>query len=140
VITNRDHLRAGPALAEKLGAKLAGPAGEQETFPIACDRYLGEGDVVVPGMSVVTFEGSKTPGELGLVLEGTTLVTGDLIRGQRAGRLNLLPDAKLTDRARAAASVKRLLALNRLEAVLVGDGWPVFRGGYARLKELCEGL
>jgi hypothetical protein len=25
-----------------------------------------------------------------------------------------------------------------LEAVLVGDGWPVFRDGRARLRELCD--
>src|SRR6185503_1208369 len=91
----------------------------------------------VPGLKVVELHGSKTPGELALVLEETTLITGDLIRGQRGGVLNLLPDAKLKDRAQALASVKALLEAHpRIDAVLVGDGWPIFRDGRARLEDL----
>jgi hypothetical protein len=75
-----------------------------------------------------------------LLLEGDTLVTGDLIRGQRAGRLNLLPDAKLADRALAIRSLERLAQHKQIEAVLVGDGWPIFRAGAAALDELLQGL
>jgi hypothetical protein len=63
-------------------------------------------------------------------------VVGDLIRGQRAGRLNLLPDVKLGDKALALASLGALARRSSIEAVLVGDGWPVFRGGSAALLEL----
>jgi len=84
--------------------------------------------------------GSKTPDELAFLVEDTTLLTGDLLRGQVGGRLNLLPDAKLKDAARARASVRGLLARTRIDAVLVGDGWPVFRGGHAALKELVAAL
>jgi uncharacterized Zn-binding protein involved in type VI secretion len=97
---------------------------------------LSDGDELVPGLCVIELHGSKTPGELALVLEGTTLITGDLVRGHALGRLNLLPDAKLGDRAAALASVRRLAALERIEAVLVGDGWPIARDGHARLNEL----
>ena len=82
--------------------------------------------------------GSKTLGELALVLEGTTLVTGDLIRAHEGGRLCLLPDAKLTDSDAARSSVRRLAALPGIEAVLVGDGWPVFRHGAETLRELVD--
>ena len=83
---------------------------------------------------------SKTPGELALLVDDTTLITGDLVRAHRAAALTMLPDAKLVDRARAVDSVRRLAALERVEAVLVGDGWPVFRDGHRALAELARSL
>ncbi|MBL8954422.1 MAG: MBL fold metallo-hydrolase [Myxococcaceae bacterium] len=137
VLTNSEHVRAAAALQAAFGARVYGPRGEREKFPLACDRWLSHGEEVVPGLESFELDGSKTPGELALLLDGTTLITGDLIRAQRAGRLNLLPDAKLKDKAKALASVKALLeAAPKLDAVLVGDGWPVFRDGRARLLEL----
>ncbi|HEX4477133.1 MAG TPA: hypothetical protein VH142_18710, partial [Polyangiaceae bacterium] len=76
------------------------------------------------------------PGELALVLDGTTLITGDLVRAHSGGALTLLPDAKLADRALAIDSLRRLVALDAIDAVLPGDGWPVFRGGHQVLSEL----
>ena len=136
VITNSDHTRAAAELAARFGAELAGPAGERGQLPFACARWLSEGEELVAGLQAIELHGSKTPGELALVLEQTTLITGDLVRGQALGRLNLLPDAKLADRAAALASVRRLAALEQIEAVLVGDGWPIARNGHARLLEL----
>jgi hypothetical protein len=83
--------------------------------------------------------GSKTPGELALVLEKATLITGDLVRGQMGGQLNLLPDKKLEDRTRAIASVKRIHdEYPEIDTVLVGDGWPVFHDGRRALAALCS--
>ncbi len=66
------------------------------------------------------------------------LITGDLVRGHMGGKLNLLPDAKLTDHAQAIASVQRILdAYPDIETVLVGDGWPVFHDGRRALAALC---
>ena len=136
VLTSSDHVRGAVELAAATGAVVMGPAGERSGFPIPCDRFLEDGDEVVGGLTAFALDGSKTPGELALVLDGSTLVTGDLVRAHRGGGLDLLPDAKLTDRAAAIASVRRLAALPGIEAVLVGDGWPVFRGGPAALAEL----
>jgi glyoxylase-like metal-dependent hydrolase (beta-lactamase superfamily II) len=136
VITNSDHVRASEALRSDFGAKLAGPAAERATFPIACDRWLADGEEVVPGLVALALEGSKTPGELALVLEETTLITGDLVRAHRAGSLMLLPDAKLKDATAARSSVARLAALQKIETVLVGDGWSLFGGGRAALEKL----
>jgi hypothetical protein len=36
--------------------------------------------------------------------------------------------------------VRRLAALPDVQAVIVGDGWPVFREGGARLAELAAAL
>lgn len=139
VVTNSDHLRASVALAALTGATLAGPLGERGSGLLPCTRWLEDGESVVPGLVALSLEGSKTPGELALVLEETTLITGDLVRAHQGGRLDVLPDAKLADRAAARRSLARLAALPQIEAVLVGDGWPVFRGGHDRLREALEG-
>ena len=138
VITNSDHTRAAAALAESSGARVLGPVAEKAGLD--CDAWLDDGDEVVPGLEVMAMRGSKTPGELALLLEETTLITGDLVRAHEGGRLCLLPAAKLADEAAAIESLRRLAALPRVEAVLPGDGWPIFRDGARALAELCESL
>ncbi len=139
ICTNSDHVRATLRIAEISGAKVMGPAAEQSTFPIDCTRWLKEGDEVFPGLRVLEMAGSKTPGELALLLGDTTLITGDLIRCHIGGALCLLPDAKLSDKESALASVKRLLDFPKLDSILPGDGWPVFNGAKDRLTELIKG-
>lgn len=136
VLTNSDHVRDAAKIAAEHDAAVYGPAGERDTFPIDCGRWLEDGDEVVPGLLALSMAGSKTPGELALLLEDTTLITGDLVRAHEGGRLCLLPDAKLRDRTAAVESAQRLAALPGIEAVLTGDGWPVFRDGSSRLREL----
>ncbi len=135
-ITNSDHVRAAKELAASFGAKIAGPAGERGALGIECDRWLAQGDLLVDGLETLVLHGSKTPGELAFLLEETTLITGDLVRAHAGGRLDRLPDAKLADREAALASIRGLLAHERVDAILVGDGWPVFRGARALLEEL----
>jgi hypothetical protein len=138
VVTNSDHVRAASELATLFDAKIAGPAGEETGFPIACDRWLTDGDEVVPGLIALEMRGSKTPGELALLLGEHTLITGDLVRAHDGGSLTLIPDAKLGNAKEARASVARLLDYRGVDAVLVGDGYPIFRDGHARLAELVE--
>jgi hypothetical protein len=140
VVTNSDHVRDSIRLAENTGAQLVGPSQEANNFPVECTRLLTDGDEVVPGMSVLELEGSKTPGELALLLEGSTLITGDLIRAHEGGALCLLPEEKLSNKRKAIASLQRLTLLPELEAVLPGDGWPVFRDAKLLLQELLMKL
>ena len=139
VFTNSDHVRAGGDLAE-LNPKMAGPAAEQATFPIRCDRWLSEGDEVLPGLVTRELHGSKTPGELALILEGTTLIAGDLLRAHRANQLMLLPLEKgIKDPALVIESVRRLAESEPpIEHILVGDGWCLFGDGRRRLQELSK--
>jgi glyoxylase-like metal-dependent hydrolase (beta-lactamase superfamily II) len=140
VITNSDHIRATQEIAQTTGAKIAGPQAEQTTFPFQCDRWLTDGDEIVPGLEVLALQGSKTPGELALLLEDTILMTGDLVRAHRANALMMLPDAKLQDRTAAIASIHRLADLEQIESVLVGDGWPIFQDGHLYLQSLLASL
>jgi len=136
VVTNSDHARDTDRLRKELGAEVIGPLAEKGNFPFPCDRWASHQAEIVPGLLAYELHGSKTPGELALLLEETTLITGDLIRAHHAGTLMLLPDSKLEDKARAVASVRSLLEFTKIDAVLVGDGWSVFHGGHGRLEAL----
>lgn len=138
VITNSDHVRASSVISEKTGAQIAAPRGEQDSFPIPVHRWLTDGEEIVPGLEAIELHGSKTPGELALLLQDTTLITGDLVRAHQAGALMILPAGKLSDRTQAISSVQRLAAFSQIETVLVGDGWSVFHHGHQRLQELSE--
>jgi hypothetical protein len=139
IVTNSDHVRDATRLAQHYGATLLGPGAERDSFPVPCTGWLSEGDEPVPGLRVIEMQGSKTPGELALVLEQTTLITGDLVRGQVAGALNLLPEAKLADRSRAVESVRRIVdAYPTMDVILVGDGWPLFHEGRKALAAVAR--
>ena len=138
VITNSDHCRDAEKIATDTGATLYGPHQEKANFPLACDQWLQDSDQVVPGLKVFELQGSKTPGELALLLEGSTLITGDLIRCHQAGELCLLPDAKLSDKSNAIESLRQLDALSGIDVVLPGDGWPIFRYGAEAISRLVR--
>jgi hypothetical protein len=151
IVTNSDHVRATGDLT-KAGVRVLGPRGEAtgsifcergvvgNEGDLACDGFLDEGDTPVPGMKVYAMEGSKTPGELALLVDGSTLICGDLVRAHEGGRLCMLPDPKLSDRAAAIASVLRLASIDSVEAVLPSDGWPIFRHGAEAMRELAARL
>ena len=138
VISNSDHCRDAENIAEQTGAKIVGPAGEKDNFPIKCDRWISDNEEIVPGFIAYQLEGSKTAGELAFLLDNNTLITGDLIRCHIAGELCLLPDTKLTNRDLALKSVVRLANLSTIDTILTGDGWPIFNHGSTTLNRLIE--
>lgn len=140
LISNSDHVRDAQALAGETGAQICGPEAEKGSFPIECDQWLSAGSKLLDGLDVFSVSGSKTEGELAFVVEGDTLITGDLVRAHSGGKLCILPDGKLQDKIQAVASVKQLAAISGIAAVLTGDGWPVFREGGAALAELVDTL
>ena len=140
VVTNSEHCRDAEKIASNTGAKIYGPNQEKINFPFACDQWLQNGDQVVAGLTVIELEGSKTPGELALILDDSTLITGDLIRCHKAVESCLLPDAKLSDKSIAIESVGQLASLAGIDAVLPGDGWPIFRYGAEAMRQLVRTL
>lgn len=138
VITNSDHIRDAFHIAKVTGATLYGPAAEQETFPLICEHWVHDNEQIIPGLTAYSLQGSKTKGELALVLNQSTLITGDLIRCHVGGELCMLPDGKLSDKNLARQSVKRLADLSEISTVLVGDGWPLFNQGGKALKDLAN--
>jgi glyoxylase-like metal-dependent hydrolase (beta-lactamase superfamily II) len=140
LLSNSDHIRSAVELAQATGAEIYGPAGEQGDFPIACQHWLADGEAPFEGLRTLALSGSKTPGELAFLLDETTLFCGDLVRSHNAGGLTILPPEKLQDAEAAKASVRRLANLPNIQAVLVGDGWSVFRHGGECLRDLAQAL
>jgi hypothetical protein len=140
VITNSGHCRDAEYIAGNTGAAIYGPAGEKDTFPVFCERWIHDNEEIVPGLIAYQMQGSKTPGELVLLLQHTTLITGDLIRCHVGGELCLLPEEKLADVNKAIQSVKRIAELPGIKAVLTGDGWPLFNHGSEALHRLARSL
>ncbi len=138
IITNSDHCRDAFHISKVTGAVIYGPVSEKDNFPVPCERWLHDNEEIVPGLVAYQLNGSKTPGELALVLEQNTLITGDLIRSHAGGELCLLPEAKLANSAQATQSLRRLADLPYIKAVLVGDGWPLFSHGGDALKDLAS--
>ena len=95
IITNSDHVRDAARILLFTGAKSWGPFAEKEQFPFDCDGWLKDGDKPVSNIEVFCMEGSKTPGELAILIDETTLVTGDIIRAHEGGRICMLPEEKL---------------------------------------------
>ena len=137
VVTNSSHVRAAREVAARTGAALLGPAGERESFPVPCGRWLADGDEPVPGLVVRELHGSKTDGELALVSSRTPpWYWRPRARAPRRCAHAAAP-REASRPARALESLCRFRRLHpRIEHVLVGDGWCAFRNGGVLLDEL----
>ena len=146
LVTNADHLRAAPELAESLGAKIAAAEAERPRFGEHEGRiahWFTDRESLPAGLGadvdVRWLRGGKSAAEPAFVLEPLgALVCGDLLRSHESGRLRLLPDPKLSDAAQAAADVRALGT--DFDAVLLGDGDCLFTGARAALTELADAL
>ena len=74
---------------------------------------------------------------IGAPFDKNTLVTGDIIRAHEGGKLCILPEEKLLNKELAVNSIKRIAAVKSIEAVIPGDGWPIFKNGHEALAELA---
>ncbi len=139
-ISNADHVRAAADFKRRFGARIGAPAAERELPAYAeleVDQWFAGDELFECGIQVVPMGGSKTVGEVAFVMPGgDTVVTGDLVRSHHGGALHLLPEAELSDRDAALASVRAMLDLPGLRHVVVGDGYPVFHRGREALGAL----
>ena len=137
VITNRDHERAAALFAQRYGVPVIASSPDADEMSVTVDRTVMDGDTLF-GWRVVGLEGYKPPGEFALVHRATrSAITGDAFWGVPAGAVRLMPDEKLEDPARAALSIRALLALG-VRHLLVGDGMPVFHHGWDALAEMLD--
>jgi glyoxylase-like metal-dependent hydrolase (beta-lactamase superfamily II) len=147
LLTNFDHMRAAAPLARLLEAEVHAPAEERERFGPDGAAVTGwfttaadlPGDL--PGsVEVHALRGGKSACETALWLaEPRALLFGDLVRSHESGRLRLLPPPKVSDPAAVKASLEPLLE-HPADAILLGDGDSLFRGGREALAELVESL
>lgn len=143
VTTNAEHLRAAPALKEAFGAQLLAPAEERarlgESAALVDAWFEGNADLpeeLQRVLEVYPLRGGKSPMEPALYLKPLQAVYfADLVRCHESGRLRLLPDEKISDRAAVLVSLRALEELE-LQAVLLGDGDGIYNGAAAAFEEL----
>jgi glyoxylase-like metal-dependent hydrolase (beta-lactamase superfamily II) len=139
VITNHTHWRQAPVLLERWDVPVAAHEMEAPRLP-RVDRTLTDGERL-PGGWRVLFVPGKTRGEVALYTdeEGGILLVGDTLIGEPAGRVRLLPDAKLEDKAALLVSLGRLSGLE-FGTLLVGDGQSILHGAGPVVREFIQGV
>ncbi|MBL4846979.1 MAG: cupin domain-containing protein [Planctomycetes bacterium] len=131
VITNVNHLRAGPELRERFGARLLVPAADADRIPAefkdSIDGTYAPGDSLA-GLEVIGLDDQKTPGESALYdPELKLMILGDALIGTPGGALSLLPEGKFADVAKARAGLA-VLCEREIKTLVLGDGESLLRG------------
>ena len=134
VVTNRNHLRDSASWP----APLALPEAERGEVDVEARTWLNPGDTVGPGLEVVALPG-KSPGEIGLLWRARRLLLlGDALIAP-FGRLKLVPDAKIDDKAALVRSLKTLPELD-FDGLLLADGDPLLREAKSAVTAFVAGL
>ena len=147
LLSNHDHLRAAPELKEKLAAQVLAPSAERARFGAdadVVDVWYGSTDelpaALRPQVEVFAIRGGKSEVEMAFYLTAErALFFGDVVRSHESGRLRLLPDPKITERAAIVESL-RPIAEREVDAVLLGDGDPLFAGADGVWRDFVGGL
>lgn len=138
VLTNRNHVRACDKLRRRTGAAVfihPADAAEAEHLGAAIDEYLEEGQAIGP--LIVHSAAGKSAGEICLHWpDRKTLFVGDACIGTPPGRCSLLPEKVLEDPLALQRNLRRIASQIDFDALLVGDGEPILRGGRRALQDL----
>lgn len=135
LISNADHLRAGPVLKGALGAELWAPEEDRERLGVHAkhvDGWFNQAGGLPAELATLIdvwpLRGGKSTMEPAFYLkEPRALYFADLVRSHESGRLRLLPDPKIQDKAAVVDSVKALGSLE-VQALLLGDGDGIYNG------------
>ena len=147
VVSNADHWRATDELARRFGAEIAAPSADRSRLQERTTRvtrwYASAAELpasLAPDVDVHLLHGGKSSAETAFYLRPLrALLFADAVRSHVSGRLRMLPDDKLSDRARLTADLLALRDLN-LQAILVGDGDCLFTGARGAFLEVLRGL
>ncbi|HKQ97881.1 MAG TPA: MBL fold metallo-hydrolase [Candidatus Polarisedimenticolia bacterium] len=145
LITNADHWRAADALRDTFRAEIYAPAAERARLDRDGRRpdhwYDANGGlpgVLRESMTALPIRGGKTPGEMAFYLKPLqALLFGDIVRTSVPGRLGLLPDAMLSDKASVLDSLRRAIPLV-FKAILLGDGDCIFHDARERYFKMLD--
>lgn len=140
VVTNAHHSRASESFAARWKIPIVVPEADAALLPpgIRPGGVHRDGDTLPGGLTVIALQDQKTPGETALLCRASSsLILGDALIGRPAGSLSMLPAAKFADIGRARAGLARLRDLP-FEALLLGDGGSIPRGGKAALLRFLE--
>ena len=139
VLTNRDHERDAVAFKERTGAQIVAHEADAPLFALAVDRTVADGEEIVPDLRVLHLAHGKSPGEIALLWRGGSVAfIGDYVWGHPVGSLVLGAEPAVADPAQAALQLRKLLAIPRLDALLLGDGHSICHGARDALLAMLE--
>jgi hypothetical protein len=145
LLTNRHHLRGAPEFADAFGVTIhCHPAGlhEFESGPEVLP--MEPGDTPAPGVTVLEF-GAITPEEVVIRVDagpGALAFADGLIR-RADGSLGFVDDYLLGDDPEAVkrdllGALRRVLAEQEFDALLLAHGKPRATGGHAELERFLQ--
>jgi glyoxylase-like metal-dependent hydrolase (beta-lactamase superfamily II) len=137
IVTNRHHSRDAMTFAGRYRARIL--LNEADAREIPPEVRLGgvyrDGDTLPGGLTVIALQDQKSAGESALLLrKADAVILGDALIGEPAGTFRLLPAEKYADAGKAREGIRRLLGYP-FDAVLVGDGSSILRGGRKAVEE-----
>jgi hypothetical protein len=146
LLTNRHHLRGAPEFAAAFGCSIhCHPAGLHEFEGGPEVRPMEPGDTPAPGITVLEF-GAITPEEFVLHVDSGpgALAFADGLIEVRGGGLGFFSDSLLGDdpervKREVRADLRRLLAEQEFDALLLAHGEPRAGGGRAELEAFAAG-
>ncbi len=138
LLTNRNHVRDCHKVRQRTGAPVfihPGDAAEAERLGAVIDEYLEVGQAIGP--LIVHPATGKSPGEVCFHWpDRKTLFIGDACIGNPPGQCSLLPDKVMEDPIALRRSLRRIASELDFDALLLGDGEPILRGGRRALQDL----
>jgi glyoxylase-like metal-dependent hydrolase (beta-lactamase superfamily II) len=138
VLTNKDHVRRSDEYAARFRAPILIHQADAPMVSIRIGGVFKSGDALPGGLEAWRVADAKSPGECALLVrDANALILGDALIGKPKGELNLLPASKLADPAKAIEGIRALLKLP-FDAVLVGDGTPIPKGGRKAIEEFLK--
>jgi hypothetical protein len=144
LLTNRHHLRGAPEFAAAFGCSIhCHPAGLHEFEGGPDVQPMEPGDTPAPGITVLAF-GALTPEEVVLKIDvgpGALAFADGVIR-LRDGSLGFFSDSLLGDDPEQVkrdlhAALRRVVAEQEFDALLLAHGKPRAKGGRAELERFA---
>lgn len=135
LLTNAHHARASARFRESFDCPIRVHEDDAALMGMPAQGTFRSGDRLPCGLLAVTVPDSKTPGETAFLLRGEVdaLIVGDAVIGRPPGGLSMLPPEKLANPTAAKAGLRVLLD-HSFEALLLGDGTSIPRGGRRALE------
>jgi glyoxylase-like metal-dependent hydrolase (beta-lactamase superfamily II) len=136
VVTNQNHWRAAPELAEELSVPIFAHAAAAEEQQARSLNPLAAGDRIGSDLEVIGIDGAA-PGEIAIYIQEGTVVVGDALINFEPYGFTFLPPKYCIDPRKMRKSLEQL-AHRHFDRLLFAHGFPIMRGGSDRLQALLQ--
>jgi glyoxylase-like metal-dependent hydrolase (beta-lactamase superfamily II) len=135
LLTNKDHVRRAEEFASRFRVPILIHQADAPLVSMRIGGVYKHGEELPGGMQAIRVADAKSPGECAfLVRRANALIVGDAVIGKPAGQISMLPREKFANPTKALDGVRDLLQ-HPFDALLMGDGAPIIRGGRKALEQ-----